>query len=276
MEKNVEFAVVDKFDNQFAKEGVLPSEPWAGVVVGVVLVERFVHKAGTGVGAHQHLNALTNLGIVSAGECLHHYRHWPHHVVTDMRPANSLTGIAAEIVRIPDKKVKIESLSNNINLEFVDTVGKDSCISLIDQNSFFGSPRYSMRQSWYNTGNGTNITESVKDTPDKCVYTKICIEKGCTTLAHTFDKNIVLNTKYSSSTGKLYKNIWGQNVYNNPIRIQDAKYFINTIVQGGVQGDYYIDENNIIHSSYNGKTYGEDCSMDIISLQGCFKNQKEK
>lgn len=187
-----------------------------------------------------------------------------------------LSGVpAAEIVRIPDKKVKIESLSNNINLEFVDTVGKDSCISLIDQNSFFGSPRYSMRQSWYNTGNGTNITESVKDTPDKCVYTKICIEKGCTTLAHTFDKNIVLNTKYSSSTGKLYKNIWGQNVYNNPIRIQDAKYFINTIVQGSVQGDYYIDENNIIHSSYNGKTYGEDCSMDIISLQGCFKNQKE-
>ena len=39
LEKNVEFAVVDKFDNQFAKEGVLPSEPWAGVVVGVVLVD---------------------------------------------------------------------------------------------------------------------------------------------------------------------------------------------------------------------------------------------
>ena len=42
--------VCNNFKNQLAKQGVLPCEPLAGKVGGIVLVEGFVDEAAAGVG----------------------------------------------------------------------------------------------------------------------------------------------------------------------------------------------------------------------------------
>ena len=59
-----------------------------------------MNEARVGIGAHDHLYALLDLGIVLRGERLHHDRHWPSHVVAYMRATNAFAVLAFEEVRI--------------------------------------------------------------------------------------------------------------------------------------------------------------------------------
>ena len=172
-----------------------------------------------------------------------------------------LSGIpATEVIRIPDRKVKVETLNNNINLEFVDTMGRNSCISLTRSYTFFNCPRYGMRQSWYN-----------KSTSE-LAYTKMCIDESCTDLSSTFERQYDFNTKYTNENP--YRNIWGQDVSNVSINLYEVKEFLNKIVAGAKLRDEYIDVDNVIHTSVNGYVYGSNRCSYIESLQSCFKGQK--
>ena len=51
--QDVEAAVVDDLEDQFAEKGVLPCEPLAGEGLAVVSVERLVHEAPAGVGGRR-------------------------------------------------------------------------------------------------------------------------------------------------------------------------------------------------------------------------------
>lgn len=63
-------------------------------------MKRFVHKAGTCIRIHQHLDASFDFGIIPACEGFHHNAHGPHHVIADMRSADTLAGFAAEEIGI--------------------------------------------------------------------------------------------------------------------------------------------------------------------------------
>ena len=57
-------------------------------------MERFVHKAGVSIRVHQHLNASLDFSIILTCEGFHHNTHRPHHIVTDMRSADSFACLA--------------------------------------------------------------------------------------------------------------------------------------------------------------------------------------
>ena len=98
--EEVEFACVGEVDDELAEEGVLPGEPGAGELAGVVLIEGFVHEAGAGVGLHQGLDAPLDLLVVLGREGLHHYAHRPDVVVADVWTTDSLAGLAFEEIRV--------------------------------------------------------------------------------------------------------------------------------------------------------------------------------
>ena len=70
--KQVNFSLVNQFEDQFTEERVLPSEPGTCVVGGIVLVERLVDKARAGIGVDERLQALLYLAVVAGGEGPHH------------------------------------------------------------------------------------------------------------------------------------------------------------------------------------------------------------
>ena len=183
-----------------------------------------------------------------------------------------LSGIPAmTVLKIPDRTVKISSLGNNANLEFIDTTGRQSCISLTSGYTFFGSPRYAMRQSWGYAGFGVKIEKTDKifgNTP----YTHICIDKECTDLSYTFCKNLTLKSNYLTDSNT-YVNTWGQKVKNTSIELSDARWFINQVICGERIVEYYIDDDGICQYNSSGKSYGPDCSGNITTLAGCFRQQ---
>lgn len=179
-----------------------------------------------------------------------------------------LTGcLSARIIRIPDRKVKVISFMNNENLEFVDTAGKDSVISLTGDNTFYNCPRYGMRQSW-----SKDMTSA---TPDP-MLTRMCIDESCTSLAHTFDKvTSTIVSVYTSSHP--YVNSLNQNIVNKPITLTEAKEFLNTFVAGGILDDAYVESNTVTDPQGIGRgtKFGNNRCGSIISLQGCFRFQKD-
>lgn len=70
--EEIYLAIINEFQDELAKEGVLPSEPMTAVFRGVVLVERLVHKTSASISIDEHLDALLNLLVVSAGKGSHH------------------------------------------------------------------------------------------------------------------------------------------------------------------------------------------------------------
>ena len=100
------FSFVDEFENEFSEKGVLPREPCAGVIRGVVAREGLVHEARSGVGGHQGDNAVADLLVVGRREGTHHDAHGPDHLHTDMRTADAFARRAAPeigIVVAPDE-----------------------------------------------------------------------------------------------------------------------------------------------------------------------------
>lgn len=200
------------------------------------------------------------------------------------------------VIKIPNHKVSIVTFRENKNLEFIDTTGYNSCIELTQEGTFYNCPCYGMRQSWSadTTDNEKYITD-VEGT-DKMKYTHMCIrpkisaddETYCKTLAQTFSIPNGGESKYLTKTK--YTNEWGQQVNNKKIDMAAATWFINTVVGTVILDDAYIgdstyigDGTNIggipnemgkIYDTINGHDYGDDCTANIESLQGCFYNQK--
>ena len=188
-----------------------------------------------------------------------------------------------EVIKIPNRKVSVITFRDNGNLEFVDTIGENSVIELTGGSTFYKSPRYGMRQSWYGD-NGVNIIDDAAANPNrvkKGVYTKICVSSGtngqeiCTTLEDTFNKNSNTKSKYLTDA---YVNDFGQKVKNDNIYISEADTFLNKCVRG-IADDIYISDDNIIHNindlnPTSTKHYGDDCRGNIESLQRCFQYQE--
>ena len=213
-----------------------------------------------------------------------------------------LCGTEAVVVKIPDKIVSIESFSRNQKLEFIDTSGKDSCIRLTQDSTFYNCPRYGMRQSWWskndtpaggesisNTMDGNESKYCNKANPGLGNFTRMCISDSCTSLANTFNKvNGSESTIYGTSP---YKNFWGQWVINKVVDMSAVTWFLNEAVSGVLDCawienkseyneetgeydiDYYIhDRNNSIEGET--KKFGNNCKSHIESLQICFNLQK--
>lgn len=182
----------------------------------------------------------------------------------------------AEVIKIPNHSVSIDTFKGNKNLEFVDTTGRDSVIELTKEGTFENCPCYNMRQSWWGN-NGQDITTLTGDpaAANKTKFTKMKVSGDCTSLASTFYKpDSSKGSKYFESSGRYYENTWGQKVYNKQIDIADAKRFLNDYVGGGIIDDTYIKDNNIIvDSTTQGVQYGEDHMDNIESLHGCFYKQ---
>lgn len=184
----------------------------------------------------------------------------------------------AVVIKMPDHKVSIETFANNKNLEFIDTVGKNSCIELTKDSTFYNSPRYAMKQSWATIDDGDDNNKNITTLTGNYGYnqlkrTKMCIGESCVTLAHTFDKldsGIISNYKSTR-----YTNEWGQKVNNSDIGVAECAWFINDVVGGQKLDDAWIDSSNIIHDTANTRVkIGEDRRGQIVSLAGCFYKQK--
>ena len=200
------------------------------------------------------------------------------------------------VIKMPNHPVEIETFSNNRNLEFVDTTGERSCIIITRDSTFYKCPYYAMKQSWamddnlYNDSPIWNIKENLSNSiprtrsgnrPYICnKRTKMCIKPlvndiGCTSLANTFFKQSRDENSPHATTGNPYTNEWNQKVYNPGMSMNDAVWFINSVVEGKPIDDAYImDDGTIVdkQSEYE-TTFGEDCSENITSLQGCFAQQ---
>jgi len=197
-----------------------------------------------------------------------------------------------EVIKIPNHTVEIETFKENSNLEFIDTIGFYSCIMLTKDSTFYKCPRYNMKQSWAvnpdGSSNGKNIkpneSNSIPRSLDGKGYsctirTKMCIKPleengiGCVSLANTFYKqNKDEGSKYPNKNTS-YTNEWGQLVYNPGMTMDDAAWFINKVVEGQKLDDAYIKDDGTIVDTQRAedeRIYGEDCSKNIISLQGCF------
>lgn len=188
------------------------------------------------------------------------------------------------VIKMPDRKVSIESMKQNNNLEFVDTTGENSCIEITQDSTFYDCPAYGMRQSWASyTANGNEGSLNNKnirsEIPDEIynanVYTKMCVSPECTSLAQTFSKPNGGSSYYLETP---YTNVWGQKVKNVRINLNDAQWFINKVVPSGKLDDVWLehidDNTDIIHDTLTQKTYGSgDCQGNITSLQGCFYKQ---
>ena len=201
-----------------------------------------------------------------------------------------LSGSLAEVIKIPNKKVSVETFKDNKNLEFVDTTGLNSVIEILKDSTFYNCPRYGMMQSWTSepaTHNGKNIMKDITEDPDNgidkdVVYeckkmTKMCISPSCESLAFTFDKlDSSINTNYPKNNP--YTNEWGQKVYNNAITIKLASTFINDIVGGNNFDDAWLEvvdsETITIRDGQPiGQPIGQNCKSNIKSLQCCFNRQ---
>ena len=186
-------------------------------------------------------------------------------------------------IKIPNHIVSIETFRDDKNLEFVDTIGPQSCIELIHDSTFLNCPRYGMMQSWATdddiVSDVTNINTLTSKIYNCNKRTKMRISTDCKTLARTFDKiDSSITSEYTASKNKYYTNSYGQKVYNRAIRIQDATWFINEVVAGQPLDDAYINHigegEDIIHDTYSVTDFGENVCGEIKSLQGCFNMQK--
>ena len=196
-----------------------------------------------------------------------------------------VSGTRAVVIKIPNRKVSVESFKNNEILEFIDTAGKYSVIELTKQETFYNCPHYGMRQSWWPRGNGdTDITTLTNPNDVNIgIYTKMCIGSSCTSLANTFFKRNA-NDK-SIHIDEVYFNTWGQKVKNATISANEAVLFINTYVSGIGINDAYIGDgdsrytNNELNIIYDNPSQnrqysdGIDHQPHITSLYGCFNGQ---
>ena len=197
-----------------------------------------------------------------------------------------------EVIKIPDHKVSVETFRDNINLEFVDTYGEESCIELTQMGTFDNCPHYGMRQSWYSKNSNSedkniNTYTGVYSNPN---YTKMSIkhdtgEDRFISLANTFRKNNANDVSKYLTT--VYTNEWGQKVNNTQISIKDAAYFIDTFVGGKAIDNAYIyydgkdeetgDDIYLIHDTNktsDQKIFGDDCRANVTSFASCFYKQK--
>ena len=196
----------------------------------------------------------------------------------------------AEVIKVPNHKVSIDSFKNNKKLEFVDTAGINSIIELTQDSTFYNCPRYGMMQSWWSPANGEVDIADYKTANQANKRTKMCVGESCTTLAHTFDKvDSTITTNYKD-TNHCYTNEWGQLIYNKAILIQDGAWFLNDVVGGGLLDDAYLDHRQvenledpdvplykdfIVDAPATGvRRMGENRQAQIVSLQGCFYKQK--
>mgnify|MGYP003197912782 FL=1 len=86
--------------DQLAKQSIRPSEPRAGVIGRIVLMERLVHEARASVRITKRLYAIPDLLLVVGSRSTHDQAHRPDIVETDMRTADALAGLSLEEVRI--------------------------------------------------------------------------------------------------------------------------------------------------------------------------------
>ena len=93
-------AVIDDLQDKLSEEGVLPCEPLAGKYLAVVLVERLVHEACSGVCGHELADAVADLVVAVRCESLHHDAHRPDHFRPDMRSSDTFTCRSAVEVRV--------------------------------------------------------------------------------------------------------------------------------------------------------------------------------
>ena len=97
---------MDEFQNQFAEQRVLPSEPLPGEIVLVVFVERLVDVAQPRIGIEEHQDAVADFIIVIGCEGTHHYAHRPDVLKAYMRAADAFacsTFVEIWIGVAPDK-----------------------------------------------------------------------------------------------------------------------------------------------------------------------------
>ncbi len=87
-------------DDQFAEQGVGPGEPVAGEGARVVLVEGFVHEAGAGMRGFQPLQALAQLCVVVADQCVLNDRHRPDGAHAAVRAADAFGCFTAREIRV--------------------------------------------------------------------------------------------------------------------------------------------------------------------------------
>lgn len=204
-----------------------------------------------------------------------------------------LTGSVAEVIKIPNHKVSIESFRDNLNLEFIDTYGPASCIELTKSGTFNNSPHYGMRQSWYAADDNTNDrvieTSGIYTTN---IYTTMSIKDGldgsdpCTDLSNTFAKRNSTDVSVYMTNATAYVNEWGQSIKNKAISMQDSAYFINTVISGGKIDKAYIykdtdpETGDTIYKVHNTNKsadqirFGNDCCTNITTFANCFYKQK--
>ena len=104
--EEVHLTLIDEFHNELPKNGVGPSHPTAGEMVGIVFVERFMNETQAGVVIHHLGETLANFLIVGACGSFHDGAHRPNHVVAHMRTPDAFSGSATEeigIVVTPNK-----------------------------------------------------------------------------------------------------------------------------------------------------------------------------
>lgn len=193
-----------------------------------------------------------------------------------------------EVIKIPNHKVTIDTFKNNKNLQFIDTVGKNSIIELTQDSTFWDCPCYGMKQSWATDG-ATDHNKNLKSLTSKTYTytslknTKMCVSVDCTTLSHSFDKlDSSIKSKYINTP---YVNEWGQSVKNGLMTIQEAAYFINACTGNQSIDDAYLTyvdaETTTIYDRMESKqisVWVEDDTIadrrgNITSLNGCFNKQ---
>ena len=199
-----------------------------------------------------------------------------------------------EVIKMPNHKVSVDTFNDNPNLEFIDTVGKNSIIELTRDATFLNCPKYAMRQSWWsrpNTDDGKNIIDlkDMSGSSNQTKYTKMCVSEECTSLERTFSRQSTTTSSYTSTP---YTNSWGQKVFNGTITFNEVKLFLDSYVGGGKIDDAYIDEEGIIHDTLTTQKYiGEiingnnpdykyntgdyDYRKNITSLAYCFYKQSK-
>lgn len=205
-----------------------------------------------------------------------------------------LSGSEAEVIKIPNRKVSVTTFRDNVNLEFVDTYGQNSCIELTKSGTFNNCPHYGMRQSWYaGTDSNTDTVIKTDGTYEVDRYTKMSISDGtngqdvCTILSHTFNKLDANDKSNHLTNAKAYTNEWGQKVKNKSIIMSDTAYFINTVVGGGKIDNAWIysvidpeteQKVYMVHNTAKNEDqvrFGSDCRANITSFANCFYKQKD-
>lgn len=138
-----------------------------------------------------------------------------------------------ECIKLPNREVKVESMSNNFNLEFIDTEGEKSKLVIVKKSTFMNCPCYGMRQS-IPSGTVTDETGS-KDPARIGKYTKMTISDdsiewvdGKIDLSNTFGNASLysISSKYDEPMEEYYDGT----TRNKAITITDAGYFLKNVI----------------------------------------------